>query len=73
MVCTDDVTFDVCLCLLLDVSGMVHYYMNAYCSVLCIYCAPTWTLCRYGCICAHVHIILYYCILLIILQDVASV
>ena len=40
MLCTDGVTIDMCLCVLLAAIGMVHYWMNVSCSVVCVYCLP---------------------------------
>ena len=50
------VWMSVCPCVLLAVSSMVHYWINAYCIVMCIYCTPMWALHRYGCIFVHIHI-----------------
>ena len=63
----------MCPRVLVATSGNVHYRMNVYCSVMCIF-ASTHTLYRYNCICAPVCVILYHCvILLIILQEMVSV
>ena len=60
MVCTDDITIDMCLCVLFAASGVVYYWMNIYCGVVCVCCAPMQTLYRYGCICVHFHVTLYH-------------
>ena len=55
---TDGMTVDMCV--LFAASGMVHYWMNVYCSMVFIYCLPMLRLYRYRCICVHVHVILYH-------------
>ena len=55
----DGMNVNMYLCVLLDASCMVHFWMKVYCCVGCIYFGHMQMLYRYRCICVQIHIILY--------------
>ena len=69
MGCTDGVTIVMCPCVLLAAIVMLCYQLTVYST----WCASLKILYNYGHICVTVIILLYHYILLIILQDMASV
>ena len=57
---TDGMTVDMCLNMLLTASSMVDYWIDTFCSVACVSCEPMQILYRYGCVCVHIHAMLYH-------------
>ena len=73
MIWTVAMTNSMCPCASLAASSEVYYWMNAHYIIMCIYLVSMWKLYKYKCIYVLVKLMLYHCILLIIMQYMASV